>query len=146
MKKGIKKVWIYLSILSFMVAIVFLVLGFNRMTVYDSGESYPYEYRNAYVGGDAYNYIINANYSTAFFVLTATFVMLGIGLIVIGYLAESAHSKNEIGQEKNNQPEIEQSAIDHIKEGHNAKPLEPEKEVVQGAQPILDENHKGEEK
>ena len=116
MKKSIKKVWLYLSILSFAAAIAFLVLGFNRMTVYDSGESYPYEYRNAYVGGDAYNYIINANYSTAFFVLTATFVTLGIGFVVIGYLGELAHPQGGIEQMEGKILEAEKSETDQPNE------------------------------
>ena len=44
---------------------------------------------NAYVGGDAYNYIINGNYVTAFFVLATLFVILGIGTIIIHYISES---------------------------------------------------------
>ena len=46
----------------------------------------------AYVGGDAYNYIINGNYATAFFVLTLTFAMLGIGFCVLAYMTKMSAS------------------------------------------------------
>ena len=58
------------------------------MLNYDSGDYYPYKYVNAYVGGDAYNYIINGTYATAYFVLTAMFVLASIGLVIVHYLAK----------------------------------------------------------
>lgn len=41
---------------------------------------------NAYVGGDAYNYIINANYATAFFVLGIFFVIVGFGFDIYPHI------------------------------------------------------------
>ena len=61
------------------------------MINYNSGEFYPYETVNAYVGGDAYNYIINGAYANAFFVLTAMFILSSIGLVCVHYLSR----KNE---------------------------------------------------
>ena len=58
--------WKIFSQISFIVSGVMLYIGFDKMLNYNSGEYYPYKYHNAYVGGDAYNYIINGNYSTAF--------------------------------------------------------------------------------
>lgn len=52
----------------------------------------PHKYVNAYVGGDAYNYIINGTYATAFFVLTAMFVLAAIGLVIIHYLSQKENS------------------------------------------------------
>ena len=63
-------------------------MGFDKIYSYDNGELYPYTYHNAYVGGDAYNYIINGNYATAFFVLTLTFAMLGVGFCVLAYIRQ----------------------------------------------------------
>ena len=62
------------------------------MLNYDSGDYYPYKYVNAYVGGDAYNYIINGTYATAYFVLTTMFVLAAVGLVIIHYL--SYHSSS----------------------------------------------------
>ena len=68
-------------------------MGFDKIYSYDNGELYPYTYHNAYVGGDAYNYIINGNYATAFFVLTLTFAMLGIGFCILAYLSKISASR-----------------------------------------------------
>ncbi|MCD7819685.1 MAG: zinc ribbon domain-containing protein [Lachnospiraceae bacterium] len=80
-------IWCYLSIASVLAGCVTLYQGINKMTRYNSGDYYPYETINAYVGGDAYNYIINGTYSTAFFVLTTMFWLMAIGLIIIHYVS-----------------------------------------------------------
>ena len=71
------------AIILLIASIVFCSIGFYKKDVYD-GDGYFSP--NAYVGGDAYNYIINGNYATAFFVLTLTFAMLGIGFCVLAYM------------------------------------------------------------
>lgn len=64
-----------------------LYKGIDKMTNYYNSENYPDLNQNAYVGGDAYNYIINGNYATAFFVLTAMFVLAAIGLMILHYVS-----------------------------------------------------------
>ena len=91
MKKS--NVWKVRSGISFSVSLIFLYMGFDKIYSYDNGELYPYTYHNAYVGGDAYNYIINGNYATAFFVLTLTFAMLGIGFCILAYLSKISASR-----------------------------------------------------
>ena len=44
-------------------------MGFYKLFVYKKPENIFDEAINAYVGGDAYNYIINAGQATAYFVL-----------------------------------------------------------------------------
>ena len=90
MKKN--SVWKILSGISFFVSLIFLYMGFDKIYSYDNGELYPHTYHNAYVGGDAYNYIINGNYATAFFVLTLTFAMLGVGFCVLSYMRKMSES------------------------------------------------------
>jgi len=51
-------------------SLFFLYKGWNKMTKYISPDSKYKDPVNAYVGGDAYNYIINGAYSTGFFVLS----------------------------------------------------------------------------
>ena len=80
-------VWCILSIISFCSGIFTFHKGVDRLVNYNNGDYYPYEYVNAYVGGDAYNYIINGTHATAFFVLTAMFVLSSIGLIIVHYIA-----------------------------------------------------------
>lgn len=50
------------------VGAIFVLQGFNKMFRYDDSSWAPV---NAYVGGDAYNFIINGTYATAYFVLAA---------------------------------------------------------------------------
>ena len=58
------------------VAIVLIINGINCINKafdykdhYYSSETYPTLNKHVYVGGDAYNYIINANYFTGYIVL-----------------------------------------------------------------------------
>lgn len=85
-------VWCWLAVTSFCCGVFTLYKGFDKMLNYDSGDYYPYKYVNAYVGGDAYNYIINGTYATAYFVLTAMFVLASIGLVIVHYLAKCSPS------------------------------------------------------
>lgn len=81
-------IWCILSIISLCSGIFTFFKGVDRLVNYDNGDYYPYEYVNAWVGGDAYNYIINGTHATAFFVLTAMFVLSAIGLLIVHYLAD----------------------------------------------------------
>ncbi len=72
---------------SFLGSCVTLYKGIDKMTNYYNSE-YSSKLVNAYVGGDAYNYIINGTYATAFFVLTAMFALAAVGFIIIHYLSK----------------------------------------------------------
>lgn len=95
MKTEGKKIWKGLSGISFVLTTVFLGLGLDKMFNYNNGEAFPYEYHNAYVGGDAYNYIINGNYATGFFVLAAMFALMGVGFIALYYLSKIADGQSK---------------------------------------------------
>lgn len=71
------------SIISYILSLVFVSIGFYKMWAYNSGEDYPFRAVNAYVGGDAYNYIINSNYAVGYFVLALTFVLWGSTFAII---------------------------------------------------------------
>ena len=88
--------WKALSCVTFIISAIVLGLGLDKMFNYDSGEYFPYEYHNAYVGGDAYNYIINSNYATSFFVLATMFALMGIGFIVLYYLSKMADEQRKL--------------------------------------------------
>lgn len=96
MKSEGKRLWKGLSCFAFIASAVILGVGLDKMFNYDSGEFYPYEYHNAYVGGDAYNYIINSNYATGFFVLATMFALMGIGFIVLYYLSKMADGQSKL--------------------------------------------------
>ena len=61
----------------FVLAGFFLYKGYDKMTNYNHSDSYYSENVNAYVGGDAYNLIINGTYTTSFFVLSAAGIIAG---------------------------------------------------------------------
>ncbi|MEH7452392.1 hypothetical protein [Gottfriedia acidiceleris] len=64
------------------VSIVFFFKGHDKLTNYNNPDS-DYgtgEAVNAEVGGDAYNYIINSERATGFFVLGGVFLISAIGL------------------------------------------------------------------
>ena len=69
---------VYIIAICFYIASGFMIYkGYDKMTNYRNSESYSYWNENAYVGGDAYNYIINGNYATGFFVLSMGFLLSG---------------------------------------------------------------------
>ncbi len=82
------KKWRVLSWVSLSCGCFTFYKGLDKMLRYDAGDSYPYRSVNAYVGGDAYNYIINGTHATAFFVLTAMFVLAAIGLLIVHYVSK----------------------------------------------------------
>ena len=60
------------------------------MFAYNNGELFPHKYVNAYVGGDAYNYIINAGYAAAWFVLFGALLLASVGLIIVYQINKQA--------------------------------------------------------
>lgn len=81
-KKGVNKMQDWKKI-CMVIAVIFLILssiclcqGFDKIMNYKNSDTYTYNNVNAYVGGDAYNYIINAGYF-------AGFVSLGGCLLII---------------------------------------------------------------
>lgn len=82
----------YLKKFLFFLAIVFVILfgvvtykGYDKLTNYYNSE-FGVLNKNAYVGGDAYNYIINGTYAAAYFVLAAGFLISGIVCMTGGFI------------------------------------------------------------
>lgn len=84
--------WNITSIISFICACYTFYKGYDKLTNYYNSDYHPYKNINAYVGGDAYNYIINGNYATAYFVLTNLFVLLGVGFVIVHYVSQNRKS------------------------------------------------------
>lgn len=85
----------WLSIAMIVSSIVALGMGFYKMFVYKSSESIYGEKTNAYVGGDAYNYIINGTYATGYFVLFGALLISGLLIELILSIRESFGQKND---------------------------------------------------
>lgn len=81
--------WCWLSILSLLCGCFTFYKGIDRMVNYYNPEYSIRDRVNVYVGGDAYNYIINGTHATAFFVLTTMFVLAAIGLLIVHYVSEA---------------------------------------------------------
>lgn len=69
-KKGTKFLTI-LAIIFFLFSCIMAYKGYDKINNYSNPDSHnPFDdYKNAYVGGDAYNFIINGTYATGYFVL-----------------------------------------------------------------------------
>ena len=94
MKKQLK-ILLGSSIGTYLVAAVFIAMGFQKLYVYENNSDHIYKDSiNAYVGGDAYNYIINTGYATSFFVVALMFVVIGSVLLLMFKLEGGSFIKN----------------------------------------------------
>lgn len=80
-----RKSYVGIAVILFVVSMFCLYQGYDRMVNYRNSD---YKSVNAYVGGDAYNYIINGTYSTSFFVLGAMFAFIGTASLIAGKIDE----------------------------------------------------------
>ncbi len=80
--------WSISSLISFIVSAIMINNGYRKISVYSNSDFHPYDNVNAYVKGDAYNYIINSNYSTGFYVLALLFTVLGVGFLLIHFMTK----------------------------------------------------------
>lgn len=74
-RKTISKLLFCCAGIFLLLAIILGVVGFHKILVYYNSENYPILNKNAYVGGDAYNYIINGTYFTGYCVLSGTMLI-----------------------------------------------------------------------
>lgn len=81
------KIWAWSSGIMFVIALFPFYKGYDKMTNYSSSDTYYSLNKNVYVGGDAYNYIINGEYATAFFILAVGAALMGIGFIIVYYMS-----------------------------------------------------------
>lgn len=84
-----------IAFICYALATICVCTGLYKLFIYDNGE-FLSKAKNAYVGGDAYNYIINSNYAVAYFTLGLIFVVLGSLVVLISKINESKELyKNE---------------------------------------------------
>ena len=65
-----------IMLVSFALGTLFLMEGFNVKNNYYSSSDYPNLNVNAYVGGDAYNYIINGTYFSGYMSISGAFYVV----------------------------------------------------------------------
>lgn len=88
----------FLKVIAFMFFIfsgIMFYKGHDKMTNYYNSE-YDILNHNAYVGGDAYNYIINGTYATSYFVLGMGGLITGVMCIGISILGEKLCATNSM--------------------------------------------------
>lgn len=99
-KTSIVTIMLCIATVFYLLSGFMLYKGYDKITNYYNSEYSTSNNINAYVGGDAYNYIINGNYSTGFFVLSAGFMITGTiflsnGLF-IGLIRNDSVQKEEL--------------------------------------------------
>lgn len=67
-------------VVSYAVSVTFILMSMYKLFFYDSQS---YSTINAYVGGDAYNYIINGAVGTAYAVLALVFALFGSVAVIV---------------------------------------------------------------
>lgn len=70
-----------------------MILGINRIASYNLDEYNEELSKFAYVGGDAYNYIINSNILTGLWVIGASFFIVGTLFIITGSIMKVIDTK-----------------------------------------------------
>jgi hypothetical protein len=71
--------------LFYFISVIFSVIGFYKLWVYESPEDSIYGSSmgvNAVVGGDAYNFMINATTAVAYFLVALIFVVIASSLLI----------------------------------------------------------------
>ena len=88
MKNWARNMVFVISIALIVFGCVFMFMGFDKKDNYHNPESYLHSSKNAYVGGDAYNYIINSNYFTGYLTLASACFICGTILFTTGVLTK----------------------------------------------------------
>ena len=76
-------------------ALISVIIGVQRITQYKYDEDFPDESKYAFVGGDAYNYIINSNVMNGYFIIAIGLLIAGTVLIAAGGIIH-AINKNQV--------------------------------------------------
>lgn len=81
----ISSILLCISVMLYVASLIVGCMGVDKITNY--ANEYP-NYVNSYVGGDAYNYIINGTYSTSFFVIASALAIMATMFLCIFILIE----------------------------------------------------------
>ncbi len=127
-KKNVKTILAILCTVFAITGSVFIGKGFDKKDNYSNPDNDDYnfslDYVNSYVGGDAYNYIINGTYFTAYAVLGMGFLIMST-ISGVTYLVLACKDKEEKMSEKvlnAKEESVVESTINDATE-ENASPL-----------------------
>lgn len=79
--KNIRKMLLICMIVCFIVSIIFFAKSYDVKNEYYNSDVFTSLNKNAYVGGDAYNYIINGTYFTGYSIIASNVLLGGILLL-----------------------------------------------------------------
>lgn len=108
------KIFRVLAGIFFIMALVFFQQGFDKKDNYVNSESFSILNTNAYVGGDAYNYIINGTYFAGYLALGSAMMISGMISLLI---SESAYTQVRTFEESSiNKKETINEVIEELPE------------------------------
>jgi len=93
-KKAKEDKIIVFVIILLIIGCIFIGKAFDVKNNYYQGSTYSTS-KHSYVGGDAYNYIINANYFTGYITLAGTSFVSSVILIATDILIKSKNERKE---------------------------------------------------
>ena len=96
--------YIVLGFLSWIASIYPFYIGWEKLN-FRVSLFVTYKYAREYVGGDAYNYIINSTQSTSYFIIGGILILSGFMFFILYYLhknriIEKDTLKNEVKSDK----------------------------------------------
>lgn len=97
------------AVISYLLSLVFISLGLHKMFVYKNPSSALLSSKNVYVGGDAYNYIINANYATGYFTLAIFCAVIGATFLICSFLKKNVASGGDLVKRSNDRRQLDES-------------------------------------
>ena len=80
--------WIKGAFISYTLSFVSAWVSLYKLWVYKSEDDFESKV-NCYVGGDAYNYIINGTHATVYMLLSILFTLIASVILIIFYLKKS---------------------------------------------------------
>lgn len=95
MKKALSIIFLLIAAACLILGIVSISAGFDKKDHYYNSDTYYSHNVNAYVGGDAYNYIINAGYFSGYMALGGSLLVVSSVLAVAGTTLIVLDSKNK---------------------------------------------------
>lgn len=100
MNNLVKRILLVIAVVLYIVSGIMLYKGHDKMTNYYNSEYSTSKNVNAYVGGDAYNYIINGSYATGFFVLSMGFMVAGTICLSSGLIVGAINNPHLQGEKE----------------------------------------------
>lgn len=94
-KNSLSKTLYIIAVCFYIMSAIALYKGYDKMTNYSNSEDFPLINKNAYVGGDAYNYIINGNYATGYYVLSMGTLLTGTLFVMTGLLIKEKREESK---------------------------------------------------